>query len=337
MDLVIKINDRCNFRCDFCSSNEIATNHKDLDIDLVKKFLIEHNPMCLIVNGGDPLMVDPNYYWELLKYIENNNLRTTISLTTNLWDFKLHPEKWVELFKHRLIGVCTSFQYGTERKVATGEIYTEELFRETFNLYEKLLGEKLTFIAVINKNNDDTVIKTVELAKELGTICRVNGAVRSGRTTEAYPFYKMVGHYINIIDHGLSEYEMNCKLLMASWNNKTTECPFNINCHNEIRCMSPDGTIHNCPSIADDILKGTHDFFTLSNSKLPFELSVIHGQCYTCRAYKICNSCTKRIIDIKKGIGAEKHCSEMHVYFGDLKRIDENHLCKDNKQMQSKM
>lgn len=310
-DLVIKISDRCNFKCEFCSSNEIATSHKDLDIEVIKKYLLEHDVNNIIVNGGDPLMVAPEYYWELLRFEEENNLNVPISLTTNLWDFYLHPDKWIRLFRHKNIYVSTSFQYGTKRKLADGRVFTEEMFREIYDLYELWVGEQLIFIAVIDEDNKDSVLKTVRLAKELGTVCRVNNKLNSGRATTHFPYHKMFEYYLDIIEAGLADYELNSKLILNVWKNIETQCPYCRNCEG-INCMNPDGSVTRCPSISDDILKDDfNDYFKGNTDKIPAEYTYIKPDCFACEFFNICCSCHKRIIDIKNSNTVNEHCTGM--------------------------
>lgn len=327
MDLVIKISDKCNFKCDFCSSNMIAANHKDLPLWKVTSYIVDHPQVRnIIVNGGDPLCVDPEWYWNLLYWLEETKRDINISFTTNLWDFYKHPEKWEELFKEH-ISVCTSFQYGDERKLATGEVFTEDMFVEIFNMFEERIGYKLKFIAVQNHKNASYALATVELAKRLGTTCRINPALKSGRTEFPYPFHLMMRTWLDIIDAGLGEYEDNCKLLKDVWAGNDTECPFNSRCHDSefgIRCMSPDGSVHICPAIADDIMKGIDEAYVDgSGKKIPFKDILIKAECATCKNFKLCNSCKKRIIDIHS-MGENylnEHCTHMKAMIPRMERL----------------
>lgn len=330
MDLVVKISDRCNFACTFCSSNQIAVNHKDLDIEKLKSFIHAHkNINNIIVNGGDPLMVSPEYYENLLQFIEGNKLNIHVSFTTNLLAFWKDPNKWTPILKR--VGVCTSFQYGNDRRLADGTVFSEEMFREVFKLFEERVGYKLKFITVINENNENTVMKTVQLAKELGTTCKINGALMSGRTTSPYPFYKMVEHYIAIIKAGYGQYEDNCALIVDAFKGNITECPFNKRCHESIRCMSPDGTVHSCPAIADDILKGVPEAIKCTGAKLEFDYTVVNANCPACKCYNICNSCTKRIMDLKNSNTAEEYCENMKKLIKKMEKwFDEDNLYKTN-------
>ena len=68
MELIIKPTEACNFKCTFCSSTDIAEDKSSrLDLEQVFKFLKRFpETNTIIVNGGDPLMVPVNYYWEII-------------------------------------------------------------------------------------------------------------------------------------------------------------------------------------------------------------------------------------------------------------------------------
>src|SRR5690606_38823236 len=99
MDLIIKPTQRCNFKCTFCSSTEIAASNNpesDLDVQKIRQFLNRYpQTQSIIVNGGDPLMVSPDYYFEIIDWIRLKELPTRIHFCTNLWDYYLHPNKWI--------------------------------------------------------------------------------------------------------------------------------------------------------------------------------------------------------------------------------------------------
>ena len=62
----------------------IATSHKDLELEKVTNFLEEHQDVNnIIVNGGDPLMVSPAWYYNLIGWLYKNKYMTNISFTTN--------------------------------------------------------------------------------------------------------------------------------------------------------------------------------------------------------------------------------------------------------------
>jgi MoaA/NifB/PqqE/SkfB family radical SAM enzyme len=326
MDLIIKPTKACNFACTFCSSNKIS---KALTLDLEKVFpiLLENDVQTIIVNGGDPLMVPPAYYERLINFLDEHDMKTTISFTSNLWDFFLHPDKWEKLFKDERMGVCTSFQYGGERRIADGQEFTEELFRKVFSLFEDRIGYKLSFISVITRNNEERVLDTVRLAKELGTECKINPAFKSGRSEEFYPLYKAYGRYLDIIKAGLAEYEFNSKNLKQLFGSSNVCCPYNRNCYKTIRCISPDGLIHSCGAFNDDHYmnaaqgKKTYCLGQYDEKELARDFKMLKPACLSCDMFRFCNSCYKQIADITSSGTTEEHCTGMKALEGRLKSI----------------
>jgi len=130
MELIIKPTEQCNFKCTFCSSTKIANTKTDvLSHDYIFKFLERYpDTNTIIVNGGDPLMMDPDYYWRIIDYLDKHEMSTSIALTTNLWPFYIKPSKWKDLFNNERVGVTTSFNYGDGRLKGDFSLFTVEDF-----------------------------------------------------------------------------------------------------------------------------------------------------------------------------------------------------------------
>ena len=317
MDLIIKPTQACNFGCTFCSSNRITEGCATLPLKKLFTFLEENDVRRIIVNGGDPLMMPPEYYWAIIRFLDEKDMPTTLSLTSNLWDFYLHPDKWVELFKHPRVGVCTSFQYGEERRLRDGRVFTEELFRKVFQKFYEKVGYKLMFISVTTEANEDRVMDTVRLAKELGTQCKINPAVKSGRAGAYYPFHKMCEKYLEIIDAGLKDYEANACELFKVYHHEKSCCPYCRTCYRTIRAMSPDGLVHSCGSFNDDhfVRKEaglpTYCLQDTPEDKIKKDFRYLKPECLGCDLNNFCNSCFKRSVDILEAGQVEEHCKGM--------------------------
>ena len=336
MDLVIKPTERCNFNCSFCSSPK-KLETEEVDVNKVLYFLDCYpETRTIIVNGGDPLMMDPKYYFDILHHIEDQELQTTLCLMTNLWGFYQYPEKWKELFQARNVKVGTSFQYGEGRRTMTGP-FTEDLFRKVITKFEDYIGYTPMFIAVINEDNEDTVIKTIELAKELKTVCKINPMFKSGRASNPYPLYKMYKNYLHIIDKGLDKYEQNSTNL-KNFSSGTTTCsmPFNKQmCDQGIRCIGPRNEYHSCPAINDDHyddynrMKFTYELNFEADMKEQrlnrlntIYLMSLKPECLECPLYKLCNNCAKHVKDYKE-MGEEfieEHCNGMKEQQEELEK-----------------
>lgn len=327
MDLIIKPTELCNFKCTFCSSTNISDSHtKVLDLDYIESFIKRFpDTRTIIVNGGDPLMVAPLYYFKIIEILEKYNSEATISLTTNLWDFKLKPDKWTELFKHERIGVGTSFNYGGTRLITTTREFTEQDFWLISDMMLDLVGYRPDFISVIDENNYDNAIKHVELAKAMGVECKLNRAMNSGLQQGYMSLAKMYALYCDIIESGLSNWEHNTKDMIRSINKTTTICPLARNCDSHIRTLHPDGTYYSCGAFADDgkyPISFQDEVIESQTIQTPvtndITTSSMKMECWSCPLFSICNGCRKNIKDTQDANKVEEHCSIMK---SNLERI----------------
>lgn len=291
--------------CTFCA----ASNIKSPIIKKPQKEIVELidrlKPNSLIFTGGEPLMMPPEYYYFFLKKYPNIN----IDMTSNLKDFYLHPEKWEKLFREKNVSICTSFNFGNTRRWSENEIYSVDKFLEIMKLFKDRIGYTPPFIAVIDEDNEASVLDTVLLAKNLGTTCRINNALKMGRQDKYYPRYKVFEKWLDIIDSGLEEYEINCR------DRSIGRCPINSNglCSSSIRCiyMDENDKIHysNCE---DKINLGYNDLSVeiddLSTVKIKYT-DLISENCLSCELYNICNGCQSNREQIKKY--APEHCENM--------------------------
>lgn len=313
MQVIIRPTNRCNFNCTFCSAGLMDKEvQHPIDGHVPKEildFLVKIKPSSLIITGGDPLMVPPDYYYEL-----HGKIGVPIGATTNLKDFYLYPEKWTKLFNESWFNVTTSFNYGNTRLWDPNTIYSEEMFLKVMNKYSKYVNKKLPmFIAVIDKNNEDTIFDLVYLAKKLDTITKINGAVKCGKQETQFPRYRLYKYYTDIIDLGLGDYEDTCRTRAQDFCNK------NINrlCISTIRCiyLGTDGKLH--VGTCDEQLSMKHE---LSEDKwFPDQLytesinqldCINPKECSYCELFSLCNGCRSNRNASKDD---PNYCSEMKL------------------------
>ena len=329
MELIIKPTDKCNFACTFCSSPTLARDSKTLlSQDYVFQFLKRFpETNTIIVNGGDPLMVDPDYYWAILNFIEKNNLPTNLSFTTNLWAFFRSPEKWQDIFRHPQVGVATSFNYGETRRITREKVFTEDIFWEISNLFLERIGYRPDFISVITEENKDSAIQNVELAKRMNVECKLNYALASGKQSRPFLKASIYKIYLEIIDRGLHPWEYNSKQLLNKSKSLSTTCPLNRSCDSNIRCLQPDGDYYSCGAFGDDKeypisfeaeMSNADKFLPLSSQ---LELISLKNECLSCPLFNICNGCKKTIKDYKRHNLVEEHCSSMQKLLPRLQEL----------------
>lgn len=336
MDLIIKPTVKCNFKCTFCSSTHLSEDPTDIvELEDIRKFLVRFpDTRTIIVNGGDPLMMPPSYYWSIINMLDELGMEdTSISFTSNLWPFYKNPKKWLELFLHPRMGVGTSFQYGDKRLKGDFTPYTEEEFWKVSDMMLDLVGYRPGFIAVIDEDNKDTAIKTVELAKKMGVVCKINYACASGPVVETrngpmgnegkhFMISDIYEIYLQIERAGLVEWEHNTQQMVKSLGTSSTICPLSRNCDEGIRDMQPGGGYYSCGSFGDDGLYPI-DFEKELNGELArplkvYELDSLKEDCYICPMFSICNGCKKSIHDLKTSGRVEKHCSNMKKIAVDI-------------------
>lgn len=271
-------------------------------------------------------MMPVQYYWDIIDHIEENDLPANLAFTSNLWPFYKKPEKWKDLFNHPLVGVTTSFQYGNARLKGDYTPYTESEFWDVSDAFLEHCGYRPDFIAVITEENDDTVLKTVALAKAMGVEVKVNYAYGSGDVKEVkhgtmgnkdqpYRLSRIYRHYLDIYNTGLMQWEYNTKQMIDAMQNKSTTCPLNRSCDSGIRAIQPSGRYYSCGAFGDDDEYGI-DFKEEMEGAFhqPLqrpELMSMKDACFTCPMFDICNGCKKTISELKTLNMVETHCLQM--------------------------
>lgn len=339
--LIIKIDESCNFKCTFCSSTRIQGDAPRLEIESIFRYLkrFPRTPV-IIVNGGDPLMVEPAYYQKLLDHLDEHNYPTKVSFTSNLWAFYKKPQKWVGIFKHPRVHVTTSFQFGNSRLKGDLTPYTVDEFWKVSNLFLELVGYRPEFIAVITKENEDTVLDTVRLAKEMGVVCKVNYAMASGPKTKfkgitignedsTYVLADIYERYVQVYEAGLAKWEHNTEVMTTRLTGEFSGCPQGRTCDQGIRALQPGNKYYSCGSFGDDGLYQINFEDEMNGGfELPLrnkpELQSMKLSCYTCPMFEICNGCRKTIHDTKRLGLVEVHCKKMKTLAAKI--IDINGL-----------
>jgi radical SAM protein with 4Fe4S-binding SPASM domain len=334
MELIVKPTEACNFKCTFCSSTDITEDKAQLlDVEAIYTFLRRFpNTGTIILNGGDPLMVKPEYYWQLIEYIEKHNLPTKLSFTTNLWAFYKKPALWEDLFRHEKVGVATSFNYGDTRRITETRVFTEDDFWRVSDMFAEKIGYRPDFISVITDENEDTAIDNVRLAQKMDVECKLNYAMASGVQGTPYQLSKIYKTYTEIYQLGLWKWEYNTKQMMQRLVGKTSSCPQNRSCDEGIRCIQPSGDYYSCGSFGDDRTHSINFAEEMAGSfATPLQhdpdLIALKDECLTCPMFTICNGCRKTVSDMKKAGIVEDHCKLMKTIAPTI--IDINNASKN--------
>ncbi len=340
MDLIIKPTEACNFKCTFCSSTHISEDKGTLDLQHVFSFLKRFHTDTIIVNGGDPLMMKPEYYWELIEFIREHSPHTIVSLTTNLWAFYKKPSMWKALFLDPNVRVITSFNYGNTRLIDYNKVYTEDHFWKVSDLFLKEIGYRPDFISVITEENETTALDNVRLARAMNVECKLNYAVASGIQSSQYMLAKIYKKYLEVYHAGLMEWEFNTKQMITRLKTGNTVCPQLKKCDSGIRVLQPDGDYYSCGAFGDDMDKPIDfqkEVMEFGPIQTPlsddYNLLSLKEECFTCPMFAICNGCKKTIKDMKQdGIEyIEEHCSIMKTLAPDIIALNNGQRTKYQK------
>lgn len=336
MDLILKPTAACNFKCTFCSSthDSIQGEEQNVDVAKVEQFLTRYpDTRTVIVNGGDPLMMKPAYYWQILEVMQRLAPKAILSFTTNLWAFYKKPEMWEELFRHPNVGVCTSFQYGNKRLKGDLTPFTEEEFWKISDMMLARVGYRPPFIAVIDSDNEDTILQTILLARKMDVVCKINPALSSGKPTyfkgikignagKMFTVADIYKHYVAIYKAGLAKWEYNTTQMMKRLRQEATTCPLSGDCDSHIRALQPNGYF-SCGAFGDDNAYPIDFDAEMAGEKFtPLtgreELFSLKNACFECPMFSICNGCKKTVVDMKDLGLVEAHCQKMKGLAQDI-------------------
>lgn len=284
MELICKVTSKCDMACTFCSASKLGLD--DLTPEEISEAAKRTGAQSLILLGGEALCLGVDYYYKLLDLTKD----VSLDFTTNLKDFYLHPDIWSPLFKHHRVNVCTSFNYGSTRLLDKNTVYTESMFKKTMRLFNEKVGYMPPFIAVLDENNVNTWRKHIELAKELGTKCRLNNALKYGRQSKYFPRSELFKIWVQIVKEGLDKYETNAAERFRGI------CPINTCgfCKSTIRVVQKrNGKIiyYNCDDRSNAIAMPLEENKIFAEPIVEDCKKPLRYECYSCKLYKLCNNC----------------------------------------------
>lgn len=298
MLIVLQVTGRCDFSCTMCSATSLK-RFSDMSLDTVDKVLSKYKSLVdsICIVGGEPLLRGPKFFQQLISLVETKYPKISrIDITSNMWQFKKRPEDWTEIFKHKKVYPCTSFQYGDARRLSKSRIFTESDFLEIFSLYKSLIGEPLSFIAVLDEANEHRALDTVKLAKSLNTQCMLSVKQGYGAAKDRwYPFAKGLKIYADIITSGLAYYEDNSSNLLDLVSHSLVGgiCPFNRHCRETILTVDPNGNEACCTIESRET--STKIYFAKLKDQTDSAQNYISDKCFTCSMFKYCNGCYQHI------------------------------------------
>lgn len=331
MFLILKITNQCNFQCDYCSAANLSKKGKTcFSFDDFRQLMETYDVGGISIVGGDPLCAPPLLYEQMLSYLDtyHKDQNTKIAVTSNLWDFHIHPEKWEDIFNHPRIRITTSFQSHGRIK-GNGEIYTEEEFIKVYEHILPLLKKQnyIPFISTLTKETLSEYPNLVSLAERLQTTVRINPVLRAGASSQFLLFSDIFHWYLWSMEHSKLDCDISARDIYSMAKDVDSGCPYSRDCYKETRSISPDGKIHPCCVLNDMHVsnmmqrKKTYELHEYPEDEIRKDYPCIQPKCFLCPSFIFCNACFYRIKEIKDAHKEEEFCIGMKSFFPRMKAL----------------
>lgn len=311
--LIIKPTNQCNFDCSFCSSKNEEKQLLDIDylVGIINS-LSDKYSLDSVINGGEPFIVDKEYYRKLLdSKINSVSFQSNCELLYENFDY------WKEIILHPKTSLGISFQLGNQRKNSKDEVFTKEKFFKYQEFFKEKLGHYIFFLYVMTSDNSnlDQIDEFAEIVRKLKVDCRISPTVKSGKGSNCYiPQYRSIKIYNYLLrkHKDVIRYISPIKELLLN----KEKCPFSLNCRSSITDIEADGKLYFCGAMGD------RKIFSLDED---CSMTYLKKECENCNALQICHSCYIRIKDLSEDEkdDIDLYCGQMSVFSDTIKEFRE--------------
>lgn len=328
--VILKPTGLCNANCKFCYAINFINKAKSVDY-LDEKFIkyIEDNSIKNIILTGGEITLVPTFLNELCEYAKKKDI--TVSLVSNLIEIVNNRNYWKNFFiKYPKLFLTGSYQTDTERCDKVGKKLNQEDFLNFVEWYNKRLKKHLLIIAVLNDNNENSILTDLYLAKKYKYTLSIERQIGVGKADSEYLPLKYFKLLNKIIDLGLWKYEKHLRLFVQCGLFDLHYCNFYckkmvpviyLNKRNEL-------IVTGC-----DHLSTTNNDITLYTKTTPLK-----KECIFCKYYNLCQGChitRKNIKDYEKNnfLNTSIYCEEIKKVFEEFEKKIINIRGKNGKQI----
>lgn len=262
---------KCNIECWYCSTNGNEVMSNDDVISLYRKY----DPGEMLLIGGEPLFLTPEYYMKILDSGCKFSIQSNLTLYNNEWD---------KVFTHKnFTGLSVS-----------GDKFKD--FDEFYKVYSKV-SEVIYNPPVLILLTDDyersynKAFFWIEKSQKYSIPIKINIIKPVGRAKKHVDKLLRISEGYNIYSHVLDEIDdldlispFN-DIIHSLKNGGISICPFCTgNClkNKSIITIEPNMNEYHCP-VLGDLKEGYYN-----------DISYSTNECLYCEYFKLCQSCLER-------------------------------------------
>lgn len=260
--VIAKPTRECNADCSYCCAPPDSGKYWTLN-DFKRYFdsvvpELDKNAPVWIWHGGEPLLLDPKFYYDAASYARSIIPGIRFSVQSNLLAYS--SKRWKHVFRDVFDGsVSTSYDPANHERTVKGsaELY-DKLFRDRLDAIISD-GFRPLVLAVIHNDNISAALELYEMAKRSGNFdLRFNYVYPAGRGAETNLklMPKEYGQLLSDIFRDWStgdsavDIQPLSQMLDMSLGIDGPRCPWTRNCATSFLHIDPEGDLYTCGQMA---------------------------------------------------------------------------------------
>ena len=318
LTLILKANDSCNLRCEYCSVGDKTHSGMMSGEDMTNALLwfaglarerCEENP-CIIFHGGEPLLIPVKQYRNCLNrlFTQAPDLKFTLNIQTNgtLLDGEI-----LSFLKDYAIKPGVSIDgpesvHDSQRRDVSGKA-TYSRVKANISVMQTA-GLRPSGLMVLTHNSLNAGLDFLKDFAAMNLPLKINPLYSAGEAVKHSELFLKSGEYAEylirvfeyVIDNEIDISLMPIEYILHGVLNGETPrgCVFSGKCSASFVCVSHDGNIYPCGRFADDkshVLGNIHKAgITESGREILRELSAsrssnLRKECRVCKYVKFCS------------------------------------------------
>jgi len=271
------------------------TKEQVLDIHRTNK------PKELLLIGGEPMILGPDYYYWLLENDVNFSMQTNLTLYTKDWD---------KVFSHLNFSGLS---------VSGDKFNSIDEFIDVFKQVRNLVPITPVVLILMTGENKEQILEKcnmwIDTAVVHDFILKINYIIPTGKTLTAIdkiPKMSLVYDIYELLltkwkDTGFHAINPFSDLMQALISDESRVCPYIPDClHSDgVKCIEVDGQTYDCPALGDIRVK--REDLTLE----------YNDKCAMCDLYSLCKSCVNRSWTLTK-LPDSDYCGAFKKFFATL-------------------